>query len=531
MFNFVTPDGLQGADPSTYHPTSRRSSAIEVDHRNTDNPNNPYSLNPSINTRAEPGPGKLIQTIGQLPYEGMTRTGEHFQVYHICRVCKSPRSIKFHNEHPTQHGQPLIQPSECRRCAKANFTQVDQSKHDPIDHSASNTGVTPQLATDNATLSIQAVKNVQSTMKPINWTHEQTMAAQNPNELRLFAADLCLKAADDASEYAMFNAQELAPAKASLCHDNVSTVSSNYDEATDVEPFAMLPPGEYKMVETERVENDPSDPNNIIVVRERLYYRKPNPNNEGKHSTMQNDSPTSIFRQGADLGYGSSDSTHTATDTTSTITFQRKTSQPVQGQQLRSCLKNSSRSDRRPQLVRPVSFSDDVKVAMISPEQSAADNLSSSSRSRSTASVSTAAFDNRHESSELYHFQDARRGNSKRIGRDAVMSKGSLDRALSESPSREWPFKIAGRPRSHSTNERGPPRPPPPTRQTSHKSRSATSSDSMVGHLVVITEGSKQKLAEVVSEGSDDRGSYVNVIDMTDYELEKADTNVDCGRA
>lgn len=293
----------------------------------------------------------------------------------------------------------------------------------------------------------------------------------------------------------------------------------------------MLPPGEYKMVETERVENDPSDPDNIIVVRERLYYRKPNRNNEGVRSTNQNDGPTSIFPQGIDFGHGSDVSTHTAKDTTSTITVQRETSQPMQGQQLRSCLKNSSKSDRRPQLARPVSFSDNVKVAMIIPEQSAADTLSSSSRSRSTASVSTAAFDNRHESSELYHFQDARRGNSKRIGRDAVMSKGSLERALSESPSREWPFKIAGRPRSHSTTERGPPRPPPPTRQTSHKSRSTTSSDSMVGHLVVITEGNKQKLAEVVSEGSDDRGSYVNVIDITDYELEKADTKVDCGRA
>lgn len=60
-----------------------------------------------------------------LPFEAQTRRGSPFTVYHVCTVCRKPRSARFHRKHPFEDGKPLPINSICHHC-KSSKDVIDE---------------------------------------------------------------------------------------------------------------------------------------------------------------------------------------------------------------------------------------------------------------------------------------------------------------------------------------------------------------------------------------------------------------------
>lgn len=66
------------------------------------------------------------------PFEAVKRDGTPFIVYHVCECCQSPRSVKYHLEHPVFPGYPPPAPTVCRHCKKSSDDRVVEEVFDEL---------------------------------------------------------------------------------------------------------------------------------------------------------------------------------------------------------------------------------------------------------------------------------------------------------------------------------------------------------------------------------------------------------------
>ncbi|GAB7346515.1 hypothetical protein MBLNU457_5201t1 [Dothideomycetes sp. NU457] len=66
------------------------------------------------------------------PFEAVKRDGTPFIVYHVCECCQSPRSVKYHLEHPVYPGYPPPAPTICRHCKKSSDDRIVEEVFDEL---------------------------------------------------------------------------------------------------------------------------------------------------------------------------------------------------------------------------------------------------------------------------------------------------------------------------------------------------------------------------------------------------------------
>lgn len=66
------------------------------------------------------------------PFEAVKRDGTPFIVYHVCECCQSPRSVKYHLEHPVYPGYAPPAPTICRHCKKSSDDRVVEEVFDEL---------------------------------------------------------------------------------------------------------------------------------------------------------------------------------------------------------------------------------------------------------------------------------------------------------------------------------------------------------------------------------------------------------------
>lgn len=96
---------------SSIHYTYQRRST------STHTPLTPPLISPQPQWIPPPPPSSSAQSLPPMPpFEAQTRRGSPFTVYHVCVVCRRPRSARYHREHPFQESNPLPSNGVCHHC-------------------------------------------------------------------------------------------------------------------------------------------------------------------------------------------------------------------------------------------------------------------------------------------------------------------------------------------------------------------------------------------------------------------------------
>ena len=117
-----------------------------------------YSPPPPEPQYAQPHSSQSASSTQNLPLWAPTRTGSPFLVYHVCKVCRNPRSKSYHQRHPVRHGDDVPDPQTCQTCeaalAKSSASTRPASETKPSQQHHDRIVITRTLGKDNNTVPV-----------------------------------------------------------------------------------------------------------------------------------------------------------------------------------------------------------------------------------------------------------------------------------------------------------------------------------------------------------------------------------------